>query len=166
MQTNIIVGNIFSLLAAICIGVSVVKKNKTDLIWWQIFDVVFCIFSNISLCAYAALSTNSISLIRNILAYQNKLTKFITFILTILCVVVGLWVNNLAIIGILPITASASYTIFLYITKNEQQMRWALALNLLLWLIHDLYVQAYPLAFTDAILSVWTLVQIIRNSKL
>ncbi|MBR1600385.1 MAG: YgjV family protein [Alphaproteobacteria bacterium] len=163
MQTYLIIGNIFSLLSAICIAVSVIKKSKADLIWWQILDVIFCILSNIALYTYAALTTNSVALIRNILAYKNKLTKNITWILLILCVVVGLWANNRGIIGLFPIIASASYTIFMYTTKNEQQMRWALVSNLILWFVHDIYVQAYPSALTDIILSIWTGTQIFKN---
>lgn len=160
MHTYLIIGNIFSFLSAICIAVSVIKKNKNDLIWWQIIDVIFCILSNIALYTYAAMTTNSVALIRNILAYKNKLTKNLTWILCVLCVVVGLWANNRGIIGLFPIIASASYTIFMFITKNEQQMRWALVSNLILWLVHDIYVQAYPSAVTDLVLSVWTAVQI------
>mgnify|MGYP002852103519 CR=1 FL=1 len=165
MQTYLIIGNIFSLLSAICLAISVIKKNKNDLIWWQVIDVVFCILSNIALYTYAALTTNSIALIRNILAYKNKLTKNITWILFILCIIAGLGANNRGIIGLFPIIASASYTIFMYITKNEQQMRWALVSNLLLWFVHDIYVQAYPSALTDMALSVWTLIQIYKNRK-
>lgn len=75
MQTYLVLGNLFSLLSAICIAVSVIKKNKNDLIYWQIIDVIFCILSNIALYTYAALTTNSVALLRNILAYKNKLTK-------------------------------------------------------------------------------------------
>ena len=162
MSTYLIIGNIFSLLSAICIAISVIKKSKADLIWWQILDVIFCILSTIALYAYAALATNFIALIRNILAYKNKLTKSITWILFVLCLIVGLWVNNRGMIGLFPIIASGSYTIFMYTTKNEQQMRWALVSNLILWFVHDFYVQAYPSALMDFILSVWTAIQIFK----
>ena len=165
MPTYLIIGNLFSLLSATCIAVSVIKKSKKDLIWWQIIDVIFCILSNIALYTYSALTTNSISLIRNILAYKNKLNKNITWILLILCVIAGLCANNRGIIGLFPIIASASYTIFMYTTKNEQQMRWALVSNLLLWFVHDAYVQAYPSALTDIILSIWTAIQIFNNQR-
>ena len=126
MQSYLIIGNIFSLLSAIFIAISVIKKNKNDLIWWQILDIIFCILSNIALSTYAALTTNSVALIRNVLAYKNKLTTDRTFILFVLCIVAGLWTNNRGIIGWCPIIASTSYTIFMYVTQNEQQMRWAL----------------------------------------
>ena len=163
MQSYLIIGNTLSLLSAICIAISVIKKNKNDLIWWQILDVIFCILSNIALSTYAALTTNSVALVRNVLAYKNKLTPNRTFILFVLCIIAGLWANNRGIIGMCPIIASTSYTIFMYVTQNEQQMRWALISNLLLWFIHDLYVQAYPSALTDIALSIWTLIQIYKN---
>ena len=165
MSTYLIIGNLFSLLSAICLAISVIKKNKNDLIWWQVIDVVFCILSNIALYTYAALTTNSIALIRNILAYKNKLTKNITWILFILCILVGLWANNRGIIGLFPIVASASYTIFMFTAQNAQQMRWALVFSLILWFVHDIYVQAYPSALTDIVLSLWTCLQIYRNRK-
>lgn len=165
MQTYLIIGNVFSLLSAICIAISVIKKNKNDLILWQIIDLVFYILSNFALYAYAALATNLIALIRNVLAYKNKLTKNLTILLFVLSIVVGLWANNLGFIGLFPIVASASYTVFIFITKDDQQMRYALISNLMLWFVHDFYVQAYPSAFIDLALSAWTVVQIIQNRK-
>ena len=163
MLTSLIVGNIFSLFSAICIAVSVIKQSKKDFMYWQIGDTLFGVVANIALSAYAALVISVVCLIRNMLSYANKLTKEITIVLLIISIVIGLYANNLAIIGLLPIIASATYTICIYITKNEQQMRWALAINMLLWFVHNFYVQAYPSAIANIVLCVWTFVQIYRN---
>lgn len=163
MQTYLIIGNLFALAAAVCLGISVVKKSKKSLIGWQISDAVFGMLVDITLSAYAALVICVICFIRNILSYRGKLTKNITVVLTILSVIIGAWANNLGLIGWCPILASASYTILVYTTKTAQQMRWALVSNLFLWFIHDWYVQAYPLAITDIVLSLWTLLQIAKN---
>ncbi|MBR1605678.1 MAG: YgjV family protein [Alphaproteobacteria bacterium] len=157
---SLILGNIFSLLAVICLGISVLKKNKKSLIGWQILDTVFCVASTFVLQSYSAVVTNSVSLARNIVAYYNQLSRFMAFVFSLLIVIVGLYLNNRGVIGYLPIIASVQYTICLYITKNEQQMRWALVFNLWFWLIHDAYIQAYPAAINDAILSLWTLIHI------
>ena len=163
MQAHLITGNIFSFLSALFIAVSVIKKNKQGLIGWQIVDVVCCILSNFFLAAYAALTTNSVALIRNVLAYKNANGKKTTIALTVLCVIAGLYANNRGVIGLLPIVASASYTVMMFTTQNEQQMRLAWSSNLLLWLVHDFYVQAYPSAATDIFLSLWTLFQFFKN---
>ena len=165
MKTYLIIGNVFSLLSAICIALSAIKKSKKDFMYWQIGDTAFGIVANIALYAYAALVISIVCFIRNILSYQNKLTKTITCILLLLSVVIGLFANNRGVIGWLPIIASASYTICIYITKNEQQMRWALIFNMLLWFVHNAYVQAYPSAVANIVLCFWTAFQVYKNSK-
>lgn len=167
MQTYLLIGNFFSLLSAICIAVSATKKSKADFMWWQIGDTFFGIFANIALFTYSALVISIICLIRNILSYCGKLTKNITLILLILSVIIGLYANNRGIIGWFPVVASASYTVFIYTTKNEQQMRYALIFNMLLWLVHNAYVQAYPSAIANVLLCIWTAWQAIlyQNRK-
>ena len=165
MQTYLIIGNIFSFFSAVCIAISVIKRSKKDFMLWQIGDTAFGIVANIALFAYAALVISIICLIRNCLSYMNKLTKNITFVLLILSIVIGLYFNNRGVIGWLPIIASASYTICIYITKNEQQMRYALIINMLLWFIHNLYVMAYPSAIANIVLCLWTAIQIVQENK-
>lgn len=168
MQMYLIVGNFFSLLSAICIWVSVVKQSKKDFMYWQIGDTFFGIVANVALYAYAALVISIICFVRNILSFMDKLTQKITIVLLLISVVVGLYANNLGAIGLLPIIASASYTVCIYLTKNEQQMRYALMINMGLWFIHNLYVQAYPSAVANIVLCFWTgwqIVKYIENKK-
>lgn len=162
METSLIVGNIFSLLSAICVAISVVKKNKTDLICWQVVDLGLGLVAHIVLAAYTAVTLCIIGLYRNIMAYQNKLTLKKTILITILCAVIGLYVNNRGFYGVMVILATTSYTVFMYAARNDQQMRYALVLNLILWIIHNVYIQAYPTAVMQVILMVWTIIQIIR----
>ena len=166
MNTRLIIGNVLALLSVIFVFISVVKKKKTDLIGWQVVNIAFCIFSSIALFAYSALSTNCISLIRNMLAYKKKLTVTATFILSIACVAVGLYVNNLGIIGSLAIWASVGYTILMYMAKNAQQMRYAVILSSALWVVHDFFVQSYPTVISGCFLIAWTIIQILKYRKL
>lgn len=165
MPTSLILGNIFSLLSVICIAVSAIKKNKKDFMYWQIGDALFGICSTISLVAYAALVINSISLLRNILSYKDKLTKKITAFLLFFEIIIGLYVNNLAFIGLLPVITSAGYTLCVYLTKDEKQMRWVLVITTILWAVHNFCIHSYPSALTNIVLCVWTLLQIYKNRK-
>ena len=165
MTFSLVLGNIFSLCAVICLAVSVLKKSKKSLIGWQIVDTVFFIASTFVLQSYSAVVTNTVSLIRNLVAYKGKLDKKLTWFFSALIVIIGLYLNNRGIIGWLPVIASVQYTICLYTTKNEQQMRWALVFNLMFWCVHDAYIQAYPAALNDFGLSLWTCVQIFKFRK-
>ena len=162
METHLIIGNIFAFISVIFAFMSAVKKKKTDLIWWQILNVFFCILSSYALYAYAALVTNAVALLRNVLAYKKKLNIQMALWLSVLCIVVGVYTNNLGIFGWFAIAASTSYTVLMYTTKNSQQMRYAMLLSSGLWLIHDFYVQSYPTVVSGILLMIWTTIQIIR----
>lgn len=159
MSLSLIIGNILALLAVICMAVSVVKRSKKDLIYWQSLDTVFFIASTVVLSSYSAVVTNTVSLIRNIFAYKGFLTKTLTWVFCFLSVVIGLFLNNRGVIGWLPVIATLQYTVCLYITKNEQQMRYALIFNLIFWLVHDSYIQSYPSAINALVLIIWTAFQ-------
>lgn len=156
---SLILGNLLSLCAVVCLAISVVKKNKKSLIAWQVSDTAFFVASTLVLRSYSAVVTNSVSLLRNLCAYYGKLNKALAIFFCGIIVVIGLYLNNRGVIGWLPIIASVQYTICLYVTKNEQQMRWALVFNLMFWFIHDTYIQAYPAALNDLGLSAWTAFQ-------
>ena len=166
MTLSLIIGNIFALLSVIFVFISVIKKNKKDLIGWQVMNVAFCIFANIALFAYAALSTNCIALIRNMLAYKKRLTFKATLVLSFACVVVGLYINNLGVIGWLAILATTGYTLLMYVAKNAQQMRYALIFSSSLWLIHDFYIQSYPTVVSGCFLIAWTIIQVLKYQRL
>ena len=166
MTLSLIIGNIFAFLSVIFAFISVIKKKKTDLIGWQIANIAFCIFSNIALFAYAALSTNFIALIRNMLAYRKKLTAMATLMLSVACVVVGLYINNLGLIGWWAILASTSYTVLMYVAKSAQQMRYAVIFSSILWVVHDFYVQSYPTVISGCFLIAWTIIQILKYRRL
>lgn len=165
MQTSFIIGNIFSLIAATCLAVSVLKKTTKSLLLWQIIEVLFYTLSDLALKTYSGLTTNGIALVRDLLAYKGKLSETATFILLVSCITVGLIVNNRGVPGIFPMIASLVYTLFLYATRNEQQIRFALIINLMLWFVHDFYVGAYPAATMDVALSAWTLFNILKNMR-
>ena len=161
----LVVGNILSFCCALCIAISVVKKDKRNLIWWQIWDSLFGLMASLVLCSYSSFTTGILCATRNFLAYTKGLTKLTTFLFIAACVIVGLYVNNRGIFGLFPIMAFSSYTWSMYWAKNDQQMRYSLIINLSLWLIHDFYIQAYPSAIMDVTLCVWSFYQAMRRVK-
>ena len=132
---------------------------------WQSSDAAFSILANAFLCAYAAMIISFICFIRNIISYRNKMNKTATCVFLLSGIVAGACANNLGVIGWLPITASAVYTVCIWLTANEQQMRYALIVNLLLWFAHCVFVKAVPSAVVTFILCLWTIVQAVKNRK-
>ena len=159
----LIIGNLLSFCCAVCIAVSVVKRNKQNLIWWQIWDSIFGLLASLVLFSYSSFTTGLLCVTRNLLAYNKRLTKLITLALVVTCIVVGLYANNRGFWGLLPIIAFTWYTLTMYCAKNDQQMRYSLIINLSIWLFHDFYIQAYPSAIMDITVSIWTFYQAMRR---
>ena len=165
LSEPLILGNIFSFCAALCLAVSVMKKSKKSLIGWQTGDSFLCVISNLILLSYSAMIISGMCMVRNVLAYFNKLSRALTIILLFAGATIGLWANNRGVIGWLPVIASAEYTTCMYLFKSAQEMRYALIANLLMWLIHDAYIQSYPMAGMDLALSIWTAWQTFKNRR-
>lgn len=158
----IILGEIFSLLAALTLAYSTFSNKKNKMIWWQAINAIFYGISNLFLGGYSAVVTNVLTLSRNILVVKNKLDKKFTIIICILMTIVGVYFNNRAWLGLLPIIASVQYTICVYVLKSAQRMRIALIINLLQWMIFDFLVKAYPMFALDIIIIIVTLINFLR----
>ena len=164
-MNNLIIGNIFSFFSASCLAISVTRQSKKGVLIWQIYNISFYLIAGVLLQTYAALVTSSVALLRNVLAYKDKLTMRLTLILVIFGAAFSLYVNNLGIIGMMPVVASVEYTTCIYISKNEQHLRYAFVVNALLWALHNYFVHAYPSSLVNVFLVVWTMLQIFINRK-
>ena len=158
----IIIGEIFSLLAALTLAYSTFSKKKSKMIWWQAINAIFYGLSNLFLGCYSAAVINILALSRNALVVKNKLDKKFTIIICILIIIVGVYFNNRAWLGLLPIIASVQYTLCVFILKSAQHMRIALIINLLQWMIFDFLIKAYPMFALDIIIIIVTLINFIR----
>ena len=148
-MTFYLLAQVFSAIGALCVAISSFAKSKNNMLVWQITDYIFTAIANLLLGGYTGALTISISIIRNSLMVKKKMTNL----------------NQLGIIGYLPIISSVSYSLAIAATPNLQWLRWVIIENMLLWLIYDLTIQAYPAAITDVTITLTTLIAIIRNRK-
>ena len=142
IMTVYLLAQVFSAIGALCVAISSFAKSKHKMLVWQITDYIFTAIANLLLGGYTGALTISISIIRNSLMVKKKMTK-----------------------TILTIISSVSYSLAIAITRNLQWLRWVIIENMLLWLIYDLTIKAYPAAITDVTITLTTLIAIIKNRK-
>ena len=160
-----LLAQVLSAIGALCVTISSFAKSKNNMLVWQITDYIFTAIANLLLGGYTGALTISISIIRNSLMVKKKMSKTILTILIIIQIILGSYLTQLGLIGYLPIISSVSYSLAIAITRNLQWLRWVIIENMLLWLIYDLTIQAYPAAVTDVTITLTTLVAIIKNRK-
>ena len=165
IMTVYLLAQVFSAIGALCVAISSFAKSKNKMLVWQITDYIFTAIANLLLGGYTGALTISISIIRNSLMVKKQMTKTILTILIVIQIIVGTYLNQLGLIGYLPIISSVSYSLAIAITPNLQWLRWVIIENMLLWLIYDLTIQAYPATVTDITITLTTLIAIIKNRK-
>lgn len=160
-----IIGEIFSLLAAICLCASTFCKKKRKMVTWQVMDSILNALANLFLLSYSGFITNIFTAIRNILEAKKIKSKFITIIFCIILIILGFKFNNRGVIGLLPIFASIEYTIFMFKSKTSQALRIGLIINLIPWSIYDMYIRSYPIFITDLIIISFSIFNINKYKK-
>lgn len=160
------IGLFFSLLSACCLCYSTFGKRKENMLKWQVANTSFVILANLLLKGYSGMATNLVCLVRNILGAKGLLNRINTAILDILIIAGGAAVNNRGLLGLLPVVASVEYSVCMYLCKNAQQMRLALAVNVVLWAIYDFVIGSYPMFATDVIVAGVSLLNALRFKHL
>lgn len=159
----IVIANLFSFIGCFLLAYSTFSKSKKNMLIIQVGDCMFnslgCLFAR----SLSGFTTNFICGVRNIVNAKERNNKCINFVFIILIIVLGVVINTRGILGLLPIIASVEYTIWSYLCKTAQGLRFGLVLNLVLWLIHDCSVSLFTSATLDVILICITVYNIIKN---
>lgn len=149
----IIVGNMIALVASLLMVYSGLLKKAKDVIYVQSVQLTLLVASNLVLGGIPGAIINMISLIRNIIFYNDKLTKLVKIVLSILTIFLWFYFNNLGFIGYLPLVAALSY-LWLVDIPDPKKFKYLNVFTLVLWLIYDLYI----LSFASAIFVLATII--------
>lgn len=161
---NVLIANIVALIASIImVSVGLIKKKKR-IIYVQTIQIALFVLSNILLGAISGIIINSISCIRNILCYKNKLTKHVKILIIILSTILTLVFNNQGLMGLLPLISSVVYIIYMD-QKNVIKYKNVLRFTLMLWFIYDFYIMSYTSSLFDLISVISTTIGINELKK-
>ena len=166
-MNKLILGNIIAFFAASLAIIVGIIKNKKKILYIQTVQQSTYIISNIILGGIPGIITNLISIIRNILCCNEKLTKSISGLIILISITLTFKFNNLGVVGLLPLTADIIYTIFLN-TKDEFKFKLLIIVTMLLWVIYDITIKSYTSAIIEIITILFCIVtayEIYANRK-
>ena len=164
---NIIIGNIFSVLAVILTIITYQCKKKNLLLYILTGAAVCLCISYLILGAYSGALLNAVVIVRNLIFAAKKVKffsyKFWPYLLAAVMAVCGAlsWQGplSLLIIGALVIN-----TIFLSF-DNVQTLRWSLILTCIMTLIYNLAYQSYGGVANELLAMSSAIVGLIRFRK-
>ena len=164
---QLIIGNAVALIASIIMVYSGYLKQKKKILYVQTVQIGLSVASNMILGGITGAIINLISCFRNILCYKEKLDNKAKVILIILATALSLWLNNLGIIGLLPLI-SANVYILLMNTKDVIKFKCLIIFTMVLWFCYDIYIKSYTSSCFDfmcVITNIVSIIQIKRKNK-
>lgn len=159
----IILKEIFSFLGASLLLISTFSKDKKHMLKIQTGDCICNAIAGLLAGSFAATTTNILSGIRNLICVNKKVSKTFSVCYALLILMVGILVNKINAIGYIPAIASFMYTIWIFIFNSPQSINIGLIINLLMWCVHDLYMQLYPIVAVEIIIIISCVANVLRK---
>lgn len=131
----------------------------------QSVQIFMFIISNAILKGITGVIINTLSLVRNILSYKEKINVYIKYFILVLIIVLSVIFNNLGIVGYLPLIGTIVFTIFID-SKSNFKFRASLTFSIFMWLIYDTYIMSYSSAIFDFFSLVGGFISIFKMKKI
>lgn len=156
----------FGFLGLLAMVIALFQKNKSKMLFFVIFNCIFFSLEYLFLGAFAGMGSNVVALGRTYLFKKkdederfNKIWIYI--IVMVLYTIIGIFTYD-GPISLMPIVAEYIYATALW-QKNIDHIRYGTTIMVVIWLIYDIIVQAYPSAMCDTIVLISTLISIIKS---
>lgn len=140
---NIIVGNFISLFAGIFIILSLWVNDDKKAYKYQIMDASILVIASFFFESAVGMVVMSIVAIRLWMVYKDRFTMVWAIFFLILSTAIGFAVNNLGLIGLIPIIATIQITICNYAYKDIRWIKLSFIVNeafytFYFWMVFDI----------------------------
>ena len=148
---NILVGNGISFIAAIFLIVSYCVNDVKKAYKYQFLNAFILAISSVFFLSWTGVTTLSIASARNAMVYKDNLTFNWTIFFLIISVVLGVVVNTMGFIGLLPVIAIVQITICNYALKSIKSIKISFIVNSLIYIIYFLAILDFTSATAETI---------------
>lgn len=162
---NILIGNIISLIAGIFIILSMWVNDEKKAYKYQFLNAFILIISSVFFLSWTGVTTMAIAAARNAMVYYDKLTFNGTIFFIVISVVLGLLVNTLGFVGLLPIIAIIQITLCNYYLKTIKSIKTSFIINSAIYVVYFLAILDFSSATIESITALIGLVSLVRLIK-
>ncbi|MBQ6334303.1 MAG: YgjV family protein [Erysipelotrichaceae bacterium] len=141
---NVLLANILTFIGESMLFVASSRKNKRDILIFQIVCMALTSVSSFLLKGYSGVVMGVLGIIRNILSINNIGSRFISYIFISSAIIFGFLFNNNGFLGLLAIMANVSQSLFILSKKaTTKQIRLACSFSSLCWTIYNFAIKGY-----------------------
>lgn len=154
MLARILIGNLITLIASCFTVASSVLHNPKQIYLCQTAQCFLIAVASIFFQSYAGLATMLLCALRNLITAYGRFTGRVCVLFLAVLVPLGLAVNNRGIWGLIPVIATLLYTAGQWRFRTELTIKGNMIVNLLLWVIYDIYILDIVSAVVDTVSAV------------
>lgn len=162
LAINIIIGNIISLIAGIFIILSMWVNDEKQAYRYQFWNAFILMISSVFFFSWTGVTTMAIAASRNAMVYKDKLTFKWTVFFIIISIVLGLLVNTMGFVGILPIIAIVQITLCNYYLKSIKTIKTSFIVNSAIYIIYFLAILDVSSATIESVTALIGLISLAR----
>lgn len=160
----------FGVLGLLVMVISLFQKNKDKMLGYVVFNGIFFGIEYLLLGAFSGMFSNFFGIFRTYVSKEKEKHRNLNKLYVLLFFIIGYTIIGFIsfdgkIISLLPIIAEIIYVITLW-QKDVGRIRIGTLLMVILWLIYDIFVKAYPSMITDLIVMSSTIVAIVMKDVL
>ena len=138
LPLNIVIGNVISLIAGVFIILSMWVNDEKQAYKYQFLNAFVLIISSVFFLSWTGVTTMAIAATRNLMVYKDRLTFNWTIFFIVISVVLGLLVNTMGFVGLLPIIAIVQITLCNYYLKTIKLIKISFIVNSAIYIIYFL----------------------------
>ena len=165
---NIIIGNVISFIAGIFIILSMWVNDEKQAYKYQFLNAFILMISSVFFLSWTGVTTMAIAASRNAMVYKDKLTMNWTIFFIVISVVLGLLVNTMCFVGLLPIIAIIQITLCNYYLKTIKPIKIGFIVNSAIYIVYFLAILDFASATIEsitALIGVVALARLIYNGE-
>ncbi len=165
-MNDIILGNLISLLAMGSDSFSATRKTAKGVLLVQCISQFLYGLSSLVLKGYSAVVQSAVSIVRNLVAVKGEPSKATQWLLILLGVALGLFFNNLGVVGWLPVISNLEYSVAVFRFKdNERALKFAFLVNIALFAIFNAAIYNFVGLIANAVIFTTTVIALIKTSE-
>ena len=159
---NIVIGNVISLIAGIFIILSMWVNDEKKAYFYQFLNAFILIISSVFFLSWTGVTTMAIAATRNVMVYKDKLTLKWTIFFIIISIILGLLVNTMGIVGLLPIIAIIQITLSNYYLKSIKTIKISFIVNSGIYIIYFIAIFDFSSAIIESITALIGLISLFK----
>ena len=150
LPLNIVIGNVISLIAGIFIIISMWVNDEKQAYKHQFLNAFILMISSVFFLSWTGVVTMAIAASRNLMVYKDKLTFRWTVFFIVISIVLGVLVNTMGFVGLLPIIAIVQITLCNYYLKTIKKIKIGFIVNSAIYIVYFLAIWDFASAAIES----------------